>query len=213
MVRSAAGFTLFELLVAMGISLGVLGASAALSAQMQGAYRFQAEAAEANQEGRYAIEWIERYLRAAGNNPHSLAVTPCPLAGTPVTGIRFDPDGDGIDDDIRLQADTAPVNGRIGGTAGACTEPGEDLTIAHDAAQLTITLTDNNVGRTADTRSDSIVTGLQFIYRDAGSNQTAIATTVVFIETVVTVRSRVNNPNTGVPGVYVLRSTVRVRNR
>ena len=212
-MRSAAGFTLFELLVAMGISLGVLGASAALSAQMQGAYRFQAEAAEANQEGRYAIEWIERYLRAAGNNPHSLAVTPCPLAGTPVTGIRFDPDGDGIDDDIRLQADTAPVNGRIGGAAGACTEPGEDLTIAHDPAQLTITLTDNNVGRTADTRSDSIVTGLQFIYRDAGSNQTAIATTVVFIETVVTVRSRVNNPNTGVPGVYVLRSTVRVRNR
>lgn len=207
------GFTLLELVVAMGISVGVLGASGMLAAQMQSAYQFQVETAEAKQEGRYAIEWIERYVRSAGNNPFVLAVTPCPVAGTAVLAIRFDPDGDGLNDDIRLQSDTAPVNGRIGGSAGACTEPGEDVTITYNPALLAITLTDNNVGKVAEPRTDNIVSSLLFVYRDGSHNITTIANNVAYVETVATVRSRVNQPGMKTPAQYILRSETRVRNR
>ena len=121
--RPDAGFTLVELLVAMVVSIVVVGGATLLAGQMQSSYRAQLEAATAQQEGRFAIQWIERYLRAAGNNPYRVETTPCPAAGTPVQPIRLDPDGDGQNDDIRLQMDANPTNGLIGGAAGACNEP------------------------------------------------------------------------------------------
>ena len=154
---SEAGTTLIEMLIALGITAGVLGASGALAGQMQGSYRLQVETAEAQQEARYAIEWITRHLRSAGNNPYALAVTPCPVAGTPVMGIRLDPDGDGVDDDIRIQSDRFPANGLIGGGASNCTEAGEDVTISHDPATLTLRLQDNNLGGAPEPMTDALV--------------------------------------------------------
>ena len=84
MVSAERGFSLVELLVAMVVSFLVVGGAALLGAQVQSSYRGQLEAAAAQQEGRYALQWIERYLRAAGNNPYRLLTTPCPVAGTPV---------------------------------------------------------------------------------------------------------------------------------
>ncbi len=67
------GFTLVELLVATVVSMLVLGGAVALTSQVQTGYRRQVEAAAAEQEGRYALEWIGKLLRGAGNNPFSVA--------------------------------------------------------------------------------------------------------------------------------------------
>ena len=207
------GFTLVELLVAMVVALLVLGATVSLTGQMQNAYRRQLEAATAQQEARNALEWIGRLIKTAGSNPYNLIVTPCPTAGTAVLGVWIDPNGDTVHDDLRLQTDLSPTNGLVGGAAGTCTEPNEDVTIAHDAVNSTITLTDNNLGGGAVARTDNIVSDLQFVYRDANRNVTALSTSVVFVDTSITVRSRVNDPTTNAPEVYTLSAETRVRTR
>ena len=211
--RPDAGFTLVELLVAMVVSIAVIGGATLLAGQMQSSYRAQLEAATAQQEGRYAILWIERYLRAAGNNPYRVETTPCPAAGTPVQPIRLDPDGDGQNNDIRLQMDANPVNGLIGGAAGACSEPDEDVTITYDPATRTIGVVDNNAGGGVQARTDTIVTGLEFVYRNPLRAITTNPANIAFIETRVTVASRINDLNLGEPVTYTVSSEIRVRTR
>lgn len=211
--RAERGFTILELLVALVIALSVVGSATLLAGQMQMSYRRQLEASTAQQEGRYAIEWIERYIRAAGNNPYRVTTTPCPAAGTTFQAIRMDPNGNLLNDDIRLQMDGSPVDGLIGGAAGACTEPNEDVTIALNPTTLLITLRDNNVGATAVPRSDTVVTNLQFVYRDPSHAVTTNPNNIAFVQTTVTVRSRLNDLNTGVPISYPMTSEVRVRVR
>jgi hypothetical protein len=170
------------------------------------------ESASAQQDARFAIEQVERYLRAAGNNPYRLGTTPCPAAGTAVTAIRFDPDGDGVNDDIRLQMDANPTNGLVGGSVGNCNETGEDVMIFHDAANQAIAVTDQISGTTRPL-TDGVVTNLRFVYRNP---LRAIATTagnVAFIETQVTVRTRTNDLSQARPMTYTLTSEVRVRSR
>jgi Tfp pilus assembly protein PilW len=213
--RHAAGFSLVELLVAMTVSILVVGGAAALGGQVQASYRTQMEAATAQQEGRYAIQWIERYLRASGNNPYRVLTTPCPAAGTPFQAIRMDPNGNGQFDDIRLQMDANPTNGLIGGAAGACNERNEDVTIAYNAPTLSILLRDNIMNVT-DTRTDRAIAGLQFIYRSpqrAVITNVAQAAQIAFVETRVTVRSKLDDQNLAAPVTYVVSSEVRVRSR
>ena len=66
------GFTFAELLVASIVTMLVLGGAVALTSQVQVSYRRQIEDAAAEQEGRYALEWVSRLIRSAGNNPYSL---------------------------------------------------------------------------------------------------------------------------------------------
>jgi prepilin-type N-terminal cleavage/methylation domain-containing protein len=211
--RTDAGFTLVELLLAMVVSLAVVGGATVLAGQMQSSYRAQLEAATAQQEGRYVIQAIERYLRAAGNNPYRVDTTPCPSAGTPFQAIRLDPDGDGQPDDIRVQMDANPTNGLVGGASGTCDEANEDLTIAHDPTTGTIRLLDNNLGGQPRPLTDTIVTGLEFVYRNPLRVITANPANVAFIETRVTVASRINDLNLGQPVTYTVSSEIRVRSR
>ena len=210
--RNASGFSLVELLVAMMVSILVVGGAAALGTQVQGSYRSQMEAATAQQEGRYAIDWIEKYLRAAGNNPYRVQTTPCPAAGTPFQAIRFDPNANGQNDDVRLQMDANPTNGLIGGAAGACNETNEDVTIAYNPANFSITVRDNLSGVT-ETRTDRAIAGLQFVYRNPSRVVTATAAQVAFVETRVTVRTKIDDRNLQAPVTYVVSSEVRVRSR
>jgi Tfp pilus assembly protein PilW len=213
--KNEKGFSLVELLVAMTVSMLVVGGAAVLGGQVQSSYRTQMEAAGAQQEGRYAIQWIERYLRAAGNNPYRVQTTPCPAAGTPFQAIRMDPNANGQFDDIRLQMDANPTNALIGGATGACNELNEDVTIAYNAASLSISLRDNISGLT-DTRTDRNIAGLQFVYRNPQRvviTNAAQAAQVAFVETRVTVRSKIDDGNLAAPITYVLSSEVRVRSR
>jgi Tfp pilus assembly protein PilW len=207
------GATAIEMLIAAGISLAVLGSAGAMAGQLQNRYQYETELAQARQEARYALGWITRRLRMAGNNPLSVLVTPCPVAGTPFTAVRIDPDGNGIDDDIRVQSDVAPINGRIGGIAGACDEAGEDVTIALDAATSTITAYDANTDPEPIERSDGIISGLLFAYRDLNHNPTTIAADVAFVEVAITATTRIRDSQRGAPGTFTARAEIRLRSR
>ena len=172
-LRSGAGergFTLIELLVATVVSMLVLGGAVALTSQVQNGYRRQIEASAGEQEGRYALEWIGKLIRGADNDPFNVKVlgtTNCPAAGTVYQGIRFDPNADGIANDIRLQTDSNPPDGQVGGSSGLCNQANEDVTISLDAANRAILFFDNNLGVPASIRTDAVIQDLRFVYRDA----------------------------------------------
>lgn len=203
------GFTLVELLVGTVVSLLVVGGAVVLSSQVQNGYRRQLEGAAAEQEGRYALDWIGKYIRGAGNNPTSAGVTQCPALATPFKAIDFAP---GTDDSIRLMTDANPPDGLIGGTAGTCTQANEDVTISYDAGNRAITFLDNNVGA-ATIRTDAVIDGLQFIYRNGARAIVTTDTDVMYVETRITVRTRTVDATTGQPATRTLSSEVRVRSR
>lgn len=207
------GFTLVELLVASMVTMVVLGGAVALTSQVQEGYRRQIESSAAEQEGRYALDWVSRLIRASGNNPYNVAITDCPSAATPFAAIVFDPDGDDIDNDIRLQTDSNPPDGLLGGVAGGCSQANEDVTVSFDPDTNSITFLDNNLGGTATIRTDAVIDDLRFIYRDAARAVTTNPLNVVYVETQVTVRSRTINAVTGEPVTRVLSQEVRIRGR
>lgn len=207
------GFTLAELLVATAVSMMVLGGAVALTSQVQNGYRRQMEDSTAIQEARYALDWVGRLIRGAGNNPYNVLMTDCPVAGTPIEAIILDPNGDGVDDDIRIQADNSPTDGVFGGEAGACDQPNEDVTISFDAANSVIVFLDNNLGGDATVRTDQVIDDLQFIYRDPERNITANGADVAYIEVQITVRTRTPDPSTGAPVTRTLTQEFRVRGR
>ena len=58
-----------------------------------------------------------------------------------------------------------------------------------------------------------MISGLQFIYRDAAHVVTTNAVNVVYIETQVTVRTRTIDPQTGAFMTRVMSEEVRLRGR
>ena len=220
--RHDSGFTLVELLVASTTMVIVLGAAVALTSQVQNGYRRQLEDSAAEQEGRYALDWIGRHLRGAAHDPYgtgSIApgTTDCPAAGWDIEGIRFDPDADGADDDVRIMTDANPPDGIFGGTVGACNQANEDITISHDDVNNTITFLDNNTGGAVSTRTDTVIENLQFIFRD--SNRAVLDTgvanpaNVVWVEMRITIRTRTIDVASGQPMTRLMSSEVRVRSR
>lgn len=222
---SERGFTLVELLVASMVSMMVLGGAVMLTSQVQNGYRRQVEEAAASQEGRYALEWVGKLIRGAGNNPFPTPgnQTTCPgPALIQIEAIRFDPDADGVNNDIRLQTDANPPDGQIGGNiATGCNQANEDVTIALDAVNDVIVFTDNNLGGGASIRTDAVIDDLRFIYRDGerdideppGSGIPITAGNVVYVETQITIRTRTIDPSTGQPMRRVVSNEVRVRSR
>jgi prepilin-type N-terminal cleavage/methylation domain-containing protein len=207
------GFTLIELLVATVVSMLVLGGAVALTSQLQSGYRRQIEAATGEQEARYALEWIGKLIRGADNNPFNVANTNCPAAATVYAAIRFDPDADGIDNDIRVQTDSNPPDGQVGGSLALCNQANEDVTISLDAANNVIVFLDNNLGGGATIRTDAVIQDLRFVYRDAARAVTAIPANVRYVEIQITIRTRTMDPATGAPVTRTLNSEIRVRSR
>jgi Tfp pilus assembly protein PilW len=208
-----AGVTLVEFLIAATISVLVLTAGATVATQVQHAHRTLLDQTGVEEEARFAIDLIERTLRAAGNNPYGVTTSDCPAASTPFVPITLDPNGNGVDDNVRVQADIAPSNGLLGGVAGTCTEAGEDITIAHDPIAQVVTFRDNNVDATPVAVTDAVITALTFDYRNAAGVTTTNPAAVAFIQTTVTARGRAANPQTGAFDTFTERSEIRVRAR
>ena len=101
----------------------------------------------------------------------------------------MDPDGDGADDDIRIHADVNPPNGLLGGAVGICDEDNEDLTIAYDADNMTITRRDNNTDMAAMPMTEPVITSLVFEYLDSARNVTANPNAVAYVRVRVTGQS------------------------
>jgi prepilin-type N-terminal cleavage/methylation domain-containing protein len=216
---SERGFTLVELLVATVVTLLVLAGTVTLTSQVQSGYNYELEQAAAEQEGRYALDWITRLLRQAGTNGYGIrSVGGCLPLGLP-TGAAFipvirDPNGTGTDNNIRILADVNPPNKLIGGPApGNCTELGEDLTVAHQPAARTITLRDNNAAAGPIAQTDAVVTNLRFVYLNAARVATTDMRQVAWVRVEVTTQARIRHGPTGQQPIYRLASEVRLRPR
>jgi Tfp pilus assembly protein PilW len=214
--RGERGFTLIELMVASVCTVIVLGGAVALTAQIQQGYRRQLEDSVGEQEARYALEWIGRYLRSVGNNPFSVASSACPSAGTLFRGLIPDPDGNTVNNDITLQSDSNPPDGLIGGSSGACTQTNEHVTISLNTTLHEIQFLDQAVGTTATTRTDAVINDLQFRYLNA-DRSTWVSTdppaNIFYVQTVITIRTRTVNATSGNPNTRTLTSEIRVRGR
>ena len=210
------GFTIAELLVSTVVSLLVVGGAVTLTSQVQNGYRRQMEEVAAEQEARYALDWLSRLIRSAGSNPYAITESACPAANTPFTGIVVDPNNDNVHNDIRLQADSNPPDELLGGASGHCTQSNEDVTVSYDAGTRSITFLDNNLGGGASIRTEPVVTGLQFIYRDGDHD---VLTTnpidpdeVMYVEIRITVQPRAIGNQTGTM-TRVLSQEVRIKGR
>ena len=106
-LREANGFSMIELLVATTITVAVVGGAVAMTMQVQNGYRRQSEDAFGEQEARYALEFIGRYIRGAGFNPLNAADSTCPTAAglTNFVGVVIDPNLDGVMNDVTFQMD------------------------------------------------------------------------------------------------------------
>lgn len=178
MTKSAErGFTLVEFMIAMLITTAVLGGTVALATQVQQSYTSQLDDSAVEQEVRYALDWIARYLRSAGSNPYSCVV---------FEAIQIDPNANGENEDVEVQADINPPD-------GDCTGSEEDVTIAFNEDDNTITL-DTGGGPVAMT--DPIITGLEFTYLDETHNPTTLDAQVAYVGIEVTARSEGRNAAT-----------------
>lgn len=191
--RREGGFTLVEFMIAMAITTSVLGASIVIATQVQEAYTSQLDDAAVEQEVRYALDWIARYLRSAGSNPYS-----CPV----FQAIWIDPNGNDEDDDVRVQADINPPD-------ADCTDSDEDVTIALDPDNNVITL-DSGAG--AVPMTDPIITNLEFTYLNSSRNVTTNESQIAYVGIQVTGRSEGRNATTGFTE-FTLSTEVRLRAR
>jgi len=212
-LRQENGFTLVELLVASVCTMIVLGGAVALTSQIQTGYRRQLEDSAGEQEARYALEWMGRYLRGAGNNPFNVTESDCPGTDTTFYGIIMDPNGDGVNDDITVQSDSNPPDGLIGGASPACDQINEHVTISFDSANNTIVFLDEAVGDDATTRTDNVIGGLECIYLDSARAVTSVQANVFYVQVRITIRTRTIDASTGAPNTRVLTREIRVRGR
>ena len=187
MVNNARGFTLIEFMIAALITTAVLGGTVMLASQLQQAYTTRLDDATVEEEARFSLDWIEQALRNAGSNPYGITASGC--AAATFAAIEMDPDGNGDDDDIRIHADINPPNGLLGGVAGTCDEPNEDVTIAYDAANLVITRQDNNLDMDPAAMTEPVITELLFTYLNSSRTVTTNPNLVSYVHVRVTGKS------------------------
>lgn len=210
------GFTIAELLVASVVSVLILGGAVSITSQVQSGYARQMEEVAAEQEGRYALDWVSRLIRAAGNNPYAITTSDCPGVGTDVEGLIIVPAT--ASTTIRIQTDSNPPDKLLGGTAGNCIQPNEDVTVSYDPTTRSITFLDNNLGGGASVRTEPVITGLQFIYRDGShavldpADPMFSAVQVMYIETRLTVQPRAVGNQSGITA-RVMSQEVRIKGR
>ena len=213
MVRSEAGFSIVELMIVAAIGTVVMGSAATLATGIQRVYSSELDDAAVQQEARFALDWIARTIAPAGSNPYGISTSACPAPGTPFAALRLDPDGDGLDDDVRVQADVNPPNGLLTGASGACNEADEDVTIALDPATSAITRRDMATDAVPVAVTDGLFTQLRFTYFTAGRIVTTSPDAVASVRIDLTARSRSRNPHTRQFTTFAYQSEVRVRSR
>jgi len=223
-IQNERGFTLAELMVATMITTVILGGAVMLTSQVQQGFRRQIEDSAAEQEGRYALDWISRTIRAAGSNSFNLPpdtpgdltddTSECPEADpAEYKWVIFDPNANGENDDIRVQTDSNPPDGLLGGVTGACDQKLEDVTVSFDPDTNSITFLDNNIGGAAAVRTDAVIDDLTFTFLKADKTAADTEAQVVYVLITVTVRTRTVEAATMLPRTRTLTQEVRIRGR
>jgi prepilin-type N-terminal cleavage/methylation domain-containing protein len=145
MMLNQKGFTLMELLVAMSLSVAVLGAARTVYKVQAHTVKAQEYQMEAEEYGRVSLDMMAREIRNLGYFPTRTPCTTSPantsgIATATATSISFAYDANGD---------------------GDCADTGENITYTYDPATL-------NISRTADgstqTLTNGNVTAFELIY-------------------------------------------------
>ena len=207
------GFSLVELLIVSFLTTAVVGSAVMMASQVQKGYSHQLDDAGVQQETRFVVDWIAKTIATAGSNPYRIVTSGCPAVGTAFAALRFDPDGDGIQDDVRIQADINPPNGLLVGVTGMCNEAGEDITIAHDPQLNAITRRDAATDIAAVPITSGVFTQLLFSYLQADRTATTVPAAAAYVRVSLTGRSTSPNQETGDFQTFAYSSEVRLRSR
>jgi hypothetical protein len=206
------GTSLIEVLIATSLTVVVVGTGVMLAAGVQSAYAHDQDDAAVREEAQFALAWIGQVVSAAGSNPYGVAEAECLEADAPFAALQLDPDGNGVHDDLRVQADINPPNKIVGGPAGSCEEMDEDVTIAFDAESGAIVRDDVATGG-AEAITDGVFTNLRFSYLTAARAPTTSADAVAFVRVELTAESPSRNPMTGQRATVTLSSEIPLRAR
>jgi type II secretory pathway pseudopilin PulG len=209
-MRDERGFSMIELMIAVLVSLAVLGSAASVISAVQNTYAHQMDDATVEQEARFAMDFIRRTIEQAGSNPYSISASACPNVPD-FEGIRIDPNGDGKS--IRVQADVGTPDGLLVGDGITCGQANEDVTIGLDAATNTITRFDRGTDGAAVAWTDGVFTNLQFQYFDEAMAVTADENDIRVIRVTITGRSRSARPGVAEGTSFTLESDVRLKSQ
>jgi type II secretory pathway pseudopilin PulG len=111
-LRTRAGFTIMEAMVAMMMFTIIMGALMGVVINLQRRYVEQRERVRAQESLRVAQMTLGPLLRAAGADPKSSGLT----------SVNVDPDNNGIFDDLRVKTDFNPIDGDVA-------DPLEDVSV------------------------------------------------------------------------------------
>jgi Tfp pilus assembly protein PilW len=201
------GFTMIEMMIAVLVSLAVLGSAATVISNVQNTYVYQMDDAATEQELRFAMDFIRRTIEPAGSNPYNITTSDCPVANTEFQSVTV------VATSIRVMADVGTPDGRLVGSAGACTQADEDVTIAYDAASQTITRYDRGTDAAAVAWTDGVFTSLQFQYFDESMAVTADPIDVRVVRVTMTAQSPTPRPGMSTGSTFRLTSDVRLKSR
>jgi prepilin-type N-terminal cleavage/methylation domain-containing protein len=196
--KNQKGVTLIELLVAMGLSLIVLGAGYSVFRVQTHTVKAQEFKMEAQEDARAALDMMVREVRNLGFFPTLTACTTVPANNNGIitaaaNNFRFvyDANGDG---------DCADAN------------PAENIIYSYTGTNITRDINDGN-GPQILTAGN--VTAAAFTYRDAAGAVTADLASIRRVSITLTVRSRSTDVqfSGGVPQDIRMDSNVDLRNR
>ena len=207
-LRDERGFTMIELMIAVLVSLTILGSAASVISAVQNTYAHQMDDATVEQEMRFTMDFIRRTLEQAGSNPYNISTAnTSPCAGTGFIGLHTMGTNT-----IRVQADVAPPDGLlIGAGSGSCSQENEDVTIGFNSTAGTITRLDLATDTTPVAWTDAVFTGLAFQYFDDSMTVTTDPNSVRIIRVTLTGRSRTARPGVAEGTTFTLESDVRLK--
>ncbi|MEQ1895852.1 MAG: prepilin-type N-terminal cleavage/methylation domain-containing protein [Vicinamibacterales bacterium] len=194
------GYSLVELLVSTAVTLVVAGAAGLLATSTERIASVVEREHGALMDAQFTLDWIVRTLEQAGSHAYGTAFSAssptsahacggggASLSAVPFSAVLIDPDGNGVDDDVRVRMDVNPPNGWLGGWPGLCDESGEDVAIGFDPAAHVVTRQDVATDTSPVAVSGAIVRDLRFTYRDGERRVTRRAADVSSVEVVLTV--------------------------
>lgn len=201
------GYSLVELLVSTAVTLVVVGAAGLLATTTERVASVVEREHGALLDAQFTLDWMVRTLEQAGSRAYGTPALACGDAGDAFSALRIDPDGNGVDDDVRVRMDVNPPNGWLGGRPGVCDESGEDVAIGFDREAHVVTRQDVASDTSPVAVSGAIVRDLRFTYRDGERRVTRRAADVESVEVELTAATGVG-PD---PRLRVLRAEVWLR--
>lgn len=166
------GFTLAELLVAMTLSLIVLGAVHAVYRVQAHTVKAQEYRMEAQEYGRVALDMMVREIRNSGYFPNG---KPWPCGGNQNGIVAFN-----ANSSVQFRYDFD--------ADGACTTAGEDITYTWNGSN--ILRTDWNVSTTPQTLTDDNITIFQLSAFEVNGAATTVPAEIKKFSILLTVRSK-----------------------